>query len=40
MKANRHWIIALLLCLFILGCGGGVDPVNKGKDRPAPKKDK
>jgi hypothetical protein len=34
------WIFLLLL-LPILGCGGGNDPVNEGKDRPMPpKKDK
>jgi hypothetical protein len=37
---NRRWIIALLLGLLVLGCGGGADPVNEGKDRPVPKKDK
>ena len=39
---NRRWILALLLCLLVLGCGGGSDPVNEGKDRPVPppKKDK
>jgi hypothetical protein len=39
---NRRWIIAFLLCLLVLGCGGGSDPVNEGKDRPLPppKKDK
>jgi hypothetical protein len=38
----RHWILALLICLIVLGCGGGSDPVNEGKDRPVPvpKKDK
>ncbi len=35
-------ILVGLLALFILGCGGGADPVNEGKDRPVPppKKDK
>ncbi len=39
---NRRWILALLLCLFVLGCGGGSDRVNEGKDKPVPppKKDK
>ena len=39
---NRHWIIALMFCLLLLGCGGGSEPVNEGKDRPVPpaKKDK
>lgn len=37
-----RWIVALVLCLFMLGCGGGPDPVNEGKDRPvsSEKKDK
>lgn len=35
-------ILALLLCLILLGCGGGSEPVNEGKDHPIPppKKDK
>jgi hypothetical protein len=39
---NRHCVLTLLLCLLLVGCGGGSDPVNEGKDRPVPppKKDK
>jgi hypothetical protein len=39
---NFRYLLASLLLLFTLGCGGGADPVNEGKDRPAPppKKDK
>jgi hypothetical protein len=31
-------LISLLLALFVLsGCGGNIEPVNEGKDRPIPR---
>jgi len=32
------WILLLLLCLGVAGCGGDNSPVNEGKDRPVPPK--
>ena len=29
----------VFLC-FVSGCGGDREPINEGKDRPVPKKDK
>ena len=42
MNSNRLFTIVVVLTLMISGCSGGSDPVNEGKDRPAPppKKDK
>jgi hypothetical protein len=33
-------ILCVLAALFLAGCGGGNEPINEGKDRPVPKKDK
>ena len=30
------WLVAFLLCLFLIGCGGTQEPVNKDKDMPVP----
>jgi len=40
MRAALYLMLSLTLLTSLAGCGGDREPVNEGKDRPVPKKDK
>jgi hypothetical protein len=40
MRAVLFLLVCLTLLASLAGCGGDREPVNEGKDRPIPKKDK